>query len=77
MAKKPYSEQDFVKSISSKIKQMRVDKGYTSYENFALDNKIDRKQYWRVENNANLTVKSLFKILQKLEIDPSTFFKDL
>ena len=56
---------------------MRVDKGYTSYENFALDNKIDRKQYWRVENNANLTVKSLFKILQKLEIDPSTFFKDL
>jgi transcriptional regulator with XRE-family HTH domain len=51
------------KEIGEKLRAIRIAKGYTSYENFALENDIDRKQYWRIENGQNLTLKSLIKIL--------------
>ena len=50
--------------IGEKIKELRVKAGYNSYENFAHDNELDRKQYWRIENGSNITIKSLIKILQ-------------
>lgn len=49
--------------IAHKLKQLRKHNGYGSYETFALDNNLDRKQYWRMENGTNFTINSLLKIL--------------
>lgn len=63
--------------IGAKLKDLRIKKGYTSYENFAIDNDLGRMQYWRLENGqTNLTLKTLFKILEIHKITLSEFFKD-
>ena len=44
-----------------KLKDLRIEKGYSSYENFAVDNDLGRMQYWRLENGkTNLTIKATF-----------------
>lgn len=64
------------KEIGDKLRTIRIAKGYTSYENFALENDIDRKQYWRIENGQNLTLKSLIKILDIHGLSLKKFFTD-
>lgn len=76
MAKKPYIIKDIQLKISLRLKELRLKEGYTSYENFALDKGIDRKQYWRAENGANLTVNSLIKLLNLHKITLEEFFKE-
>lgn len=64
-------------AIGEAFKELRIKKGYSSYENFANDYQIDRKQYWRLENGSNLTVASLFKIVEIHKIKLSDFFNDV
>lgn len=61
--------------LGSRIKELRINAGYNSYETFAHDNDLDRKQYWRMENGANITIKSLIKILQVHNKTLKDFFK--
>ncbi len=65
----------YLKKIGCCIKELRLKKGYKSYETFALDHDIDRKQYWRIENGANITVKSLLTIVKLHKISLPDFFK--
>lgn len=64
-------------NIGKKIKKLRIDKGYTSYENFAWDNKIPRVQYWRMEKGTNFTIKTFLRILDAHKISIQDFFKEL
>ena len=77
MAKKPYDIEYVSSKTAKKIKQLRIEAGYNSYETFALDNGLDRKQYWRAENGANLTIKSLIKILNIHQITLSAFYEGI
>lgn len=63
--------------IASKLKQMRIDAGFTSYEQFANAKDLDRKQYWRIENGANITLSTLIKILEIHKVSIKDFFSDL
>ncbi|HPH87473.1 MAG: helix-turn-helix transcriptional regulator [Chitinophagales bacterium] len=63
--------------IASKLKQMRIDAGFTSYENFANAKDLDRKQYWRIENGANITISTLIKLLEIHEVTLKEFFSDI
>lgn len=65
-----------IKKVAQRIRQLRIDRGYTSYENFAFDNEINRVQYWRVESGKNITLKTFFKILQIHDLTVEEFFKD-
>ena len=65
-----------INKVAKKIRQLRIDSKYISYENFAFDNDINRVQYWRVESGKNITMKTFFKILQIHKITPEEFFKD-
>lgn len=71
------AEKEWISLVANKIKLLRKQKGYSSYENFALDHGLDRKQYWRAEAGSNLTLKSLIKILKIHKIDVKSFFSDL
>jgi transcriptional regulator with XRE-family HTH domain len=73
MAKK---KEDYIQKIAIKLKQMRIEAGYSSYENFANAKDIDRKQYWRIENGSNITISTLVKILKLHKISLNDFFQD-
>jgi transcriptional regulator with XRE-family HTH domain len=64
-------------SIANKIKRLRIEKGYTSHENFAWDNNLNRVQYWRIEKGNNITIKTLISILDIHKISLSAFFQDI
>lgn len=62
--------------IAEKIKNLRIMAGYSSHENFAWDNDINRVQYWRIEKGANITIKTLLAILDIHKLSLADFFKD-
>jgi transcriptional regulator with XRE-family HTH domain len=66
-----------LKEIALKIKELRKSSGCRSYETFALDHNLDRKQYWRVENGSNITLATLLKILDIHQISLQDFFSEL
>lgn len=68
---------DRIKKIAEKLKRLRIQKGYTSYENFALDNGLPRVQYWRLEKGANFTISSLLKVLDVHKMTLDEFFKEI
>lgn len=63
--------------IADKIKALRIEKGYSSHENFAWDYDINRVQYWRIEKGSNITIKTLLTILDIHKVSLSDFFKDI
>ena len=77
MANNAQYDERYLSLISKEIKRLRIAKGFSSYETFAIEKNLDRKQYWRVENGQNITVKTLTKVLDGLEISFADFFKDL
>jgi len=64
------------REIGEKLKNLRMKNGYSSYENFAIDNELSRMHYWRMEKGlTNLTLKSLIRILNIHNISIDDFFK--
>ena len=77
--KKPIKEavDDRILKMAQKIKKLRIDNGYSSYEKFAWENDINRVQYWRMEKGANITLTSLLKVLDVHKISLRDFFEDI
>ncbi|MCK8479065.1 helix-turn-helix domain-containing protein [Psychroserpens algicola] len=80
MAKKKKEEKNKldprITDIAKRLERIRKEKGYTSYENFAIEHNISRMQYWRMEKGTNFTFESLLKILDAHKISLKEFFKD-
>ncbi|MEO0901088.1 MAG: helix-turn-helix transcriptional regulator [Bacteroidota bacterium] len=66
-----------IREIAKKLETLRIEKGYSSYENFAIEFGISRMQYWRMEKGTNFTFTSLLKILDAHEMTLNEFFKDV
>lgn len=62
--------------IADKLERIRKEKGYTSYENFAIEKGLSRMLYWRLESGTNFTIKSFLKILDAHEMTLNEFFSD-
>lgn len=77
MPKEEVIQDNRILKIANKIKQLRLDKGFTSHEQFAWEYNINRVQYWRIEKGSNITLTSLLKILDIHKISLSDFFKGL
>ncbi len=65
-----------IERIAEKLESIRKEKGYTSYENFAIDKGLPRMQYWRMEKGTNFQFESLLKILDALEMSLADFFEE-
>ena len=63
-----------IQKIADKLKELRIEKGYSSHENFAWDNNLNRVQYWRIEKGTNITMKTLLSILDIHKITLREFF---
>lgn len=77
MAKQDEILDQRILKFADKIKELRVSAGYSSAENFAYDNELNRVQYWRVESGANITLKTLLKLLDIHKVTLGDFFADL
>lgn len=66
-----------LKQIGTALKDLRIKGGWSSYETFAIENNLDRKQYWRMENGTNVTLKSLIKVLAIHKLTFKQFLRDL
>ena len=66
---------EICKQIGEKLKDLRVENGYSSYENFAVEHDLSRMQYWRIEKGlTNMTIRSLVKILNIHRVSLEDFF---
>lgn len=66
-----------LKQIAQKLKQLRVAKGYSSYEAFAFDHELPRVGYGRHEQGSNLTLNSLLRLLDIHQLSLAEFFADI
>ena len=64
-----------LKSIGNKLKKLRKEAGYTNYENFAFEYDFNRVSYGRIESGANITLKSLLRVLAIHKMTIEEFFK--
>ncbi len=60
--------------IAKRIKELRIEKGYSSHEFFAWENDIPRVQYWRMEKGTNFTIRTLLRVLDAHNITLEEFF---
>lgn len=77
MKKQPLISDKRIKAIGKRLRQLRVEKGYSSYDFFAWEHKIPRMQYLNMEQGKNFTMKSLIRVLDAHEISLEEFFKGL
>jgi len=70
-------EDERILKIASRIRALRLQKGYSSHEYFAWDNNLSRAQYFRIEKGSNITMKTLLSILDIHGISLGEFFGEM
>ncbi len=76
MAKKKDFTEAQLENLGKRIKSLRIQKGYKSYEQFCFDHEISRSQYWRYENGEDLRFSSLMKVIKALNVSIDEFFSE-
>lgn len=70
------SKDEALKRLAKRIKDLRIAKGYTSYEYFAYEHNISRAQFGRYERGEDLRFSSLVRVCNALGVTIEEFFKD-
>lgn len=67
--------QNLLKRIGNGLTVLRKQRGYENISDFTKDYKLPMIQYWRIEKGkANVTLKSLAKLLAIHNLQPEDFF---
>jgi transcriptional regulator with XRE-family HTH domain len=75
--KKPKKPIDpLVAQLGARIRQLRKQEGFTSYEDFANDRELPASQYGRYEKGQNLRYTSLVKIAGVFGMTLQEFFSE-
>ncbi len=76
----PEEDREYIKKIAKKAKELREAKGY-SYESFAIQAKLNRNTYFRLERAAlsgdNFTVGLLLQVIRGMNMTPTEFFQQI
>jgi transcriptional regulator with XRE-family HTH domain len=65
-----------LKNLGNRLRELRIAKGFTNYEQFAYEHNIPRAQYGRYERGEDLRFSSLLKVLKALDVSLEEFFKE-
>lgn len=69
-------EQDEMRNLGTRLKELRLKRGYTSMEKFALDHELPRVLLSNWESGkGNITYRNLIKVTKALEISLKEFFE--
>lgn len=63
-----------LKKLGARLREIRIDKGHKSAEAAALEFKVNRVQYARYEAGKNIEYLTLVDLLEKMDISVSEFF---
>ncbi|MDT8411499.1 MAG: helix-turn-helix transcriptional regulator [Vicingaceae bacterium] len=70
------SEEEVLIEIGLRFKFLRKEKGFNSYEHFAIEHDLSRMHYWQIEKGkANITIRTLLNILKIHDCSIEDFFK--
>lgn len=70
-------EDSRLSQIGNRVRALRKANTNLSAEDFANEESFDRVQYSRIENGANITMKTLLKVVDAHNITLKEFFSDL
>lgn len=70
-------EEKLLRALGKRIRELRINAGFSSQESFAYEAGIPRAQYGRYETGTNITFLSLNKILKYHKLSPEEFFKGM
>ncbi len=65
-----------LEKLGKRIKELRIKKGYSNYENFAYDNNISRSQFGRYENGQDIRFSTLLRIIAAFDMSIKDFFSE-
>lgn len=65
-----------LKKLGNRIRELRISKGYSSYEYFAYDHNISRAQFGRYERGEDLRFSTLVKIIEAFNMTLEEFFSE-
>jgi transcriptional regulator with XRE-family HTH domain len=71
-----YKPEDVLKKLGIRLRQVRKANGNMNYEKFAYEHDLNRSQVWRYENGEDMTVTSLVRMLNALDISLAEFFSE-
>lgn len=74
--KKADNYADDLKKLGDRIRSLRIQKGYSNYENFAFEHDIPRAQFGRYERGEDLRFSSLLKVLDAFDMTVKEFFSE-
>lgn len=66
----------YLEKLGQKLKQLRIERGFTNYEQFAYEHNLPRAQYGRYEKGQDLRFSSLLKVLKAFEVSLEEFFRE-
>ena len=70
-----YSQQQ-LQNLGKRLRGLRIERGYSNYEQFAFDHDLPRAQYGRYEQGKDLRFSSLVKVLKALDVTLEEFFRE-
>lgn len=73
-AKRLDDDQKTFRKIGKRIKQLRIDAGYTNAEKFAFEHEITRSQYANWEKGQDMLTSSILRIARAHNITLQDFF---
>ncbi|WP_340201986.1 helix-turn-helix domain-containing protein [Ascidiimonas sp. W6] len=76
MAKKDTYTQEQLTKLGNRLRELRIERGFSNYEQFAFEHNLPRAQYGRYEQGQDLRFSSLLKVLKALDITLAEFFKE-
>lgn len=75
--KAPKSPNSDLINLGKRIKELRIQKGYSNYENFAFEHNIPRAQFGRYENGEDLRYTSLLRVVRAFDMTLEEFFRGI
>ncbi|RLJ31165.1 helix-turn-helix transcriptional regulator [Chryseobacterium indologenes] len=76
MEEKEFLKDEVLQKLGKRIKQIRIAKGYSSYEYFAYEHNISRAQYGRYEKGEDLRFSTLAKVIHAFGMTMDEFFSE-
>ena len=71
-----FEKEEVLKKLGARIKSLRIEKGYSSYEYFAYEHNISRAQFGRYERGEDLRFSTLVKIVAAFDMTFEKFFSE-
>ena len=67
----------FLQKTGARMRELRIQKGFSNYEHFAYEHNIGRSQYGKYEQGKDdLRLSSLYKIILSLDLTFEEFFSE-